>query len=270
MIKANDIIQKIEELAPLTLSEQWDNSGLQIGSREKQVKNLMVSLDITPEIIEEAINSRIDMILTHHPLIFNPINKITSDNVTGRILLKLISNDISVYSSHTCLDIAPNGLNDLFASLIGLRQTTILEEVEKDIKHVKNVDGGVGMGRIGVLEKETTLENLMNLIKKELNITDLRYTGSKKDVVKSVAICTGSGGSLIPACIEKKADVFITGDLKYHEALTAMFNGLNLIDAGHYETEIIMVRYITDYIKESFGALNVIMANENHPIFFNY
>ena len=269
MITVKDIIKKIEELAPLSLSEAWDNSGLQIGVYNQPVKNIMLALDITREIIEEAIDKNIDFIISHHPFIFNPIKSITSEDITGNMILKLIANNISVYSSHTCLDITQNGLNDLFASLIGLNKTTILKEIPYDVCSVESAGRKTGIGRIGELEKEITLEQLMKLLKEKLNLTSLRYTGEKNDYVKKIAICTGSGGELIDSCLEKKADVYITGDLKYHESRIAYNFGLKLIDAGHYETEIIFSEYLADYIRNSFVNENieVFKSEKSKPVF---
>ena len=131
MIKCREIILHLEKLAPPNLAESWDNVGLIVGNYEQDVRNILVTLDVTPQVVHEAINKKIDLIISHHPMIFKPLKKITEDDVVGNMVYRLIQNNISVYAIHTNMDIVKGGLNDILASLLQLEELEVLEELKK-------------------------------------------------------------------------------------------------------------------------------------------
>ena len=204
MKKVKEIIEVMETLAPTFLKEDFDNVGLMVGDREKEVKKVLLALDCTLKVVEEAKENNVDLIITHHPLIFRRPNNITTDTIQGRKIIELIKNDISLYSSHTNLDSAKSGLNDSIPKLLGYDSSEILEVNKRDEK--------AGLGRIVTLDKPTTLDEIVDNVKKALNINNLRVVKGKEEVNK-IAIINGSGQDFIGKAVSKGADCIITGDV---------------------------------------------------------
>lgn len=240
----NDIIQMIERKAPLKLACGWDNPGLLTGRRNAEVTTVLTALDIDMETALEAKNIGAEMIVTHHPLIFDPIKKVNEDTFEGRILMFLIENQIALYSAHTNLDAAPGGTNDYLARLYGLCDTECFEITHEDENGVK-----YGLGRTGKLEKPMTLKKFAHHIAEKLRLTDIKYIGDENIVINTAAICSGGGGSLISPEIADIADVYITGDVKYSNARNAFNMGLPVIIADHYGTEIFACDIFADWIR---------------------
>ena len=227
MVKIHDIAEKIEKTFPLANACSWDNVGLIIGNREKSVSKALLALDFDIGIAREAKDVSAEIIITHHPILFSPINKITSDTPSGRAILFLIENNIALYSAHTNLDCSPDGINDYLVNLYGF----------KNMKHFDiEPDKQYGLSRISELESPMTLKDLAKHIAKKLGLSYTNYIGRDDALIKTAFTCSGSGGSLISA--DKPADVFITGDIKYSSAREFHEAGLNVIYAGHYDTEI--------------------------------
>ena len=227
MVNLRDITEILEKSYPLSYACSWDNVGLLVGNREKQVTKVLVALDFDIEVAREAKETGAQLILTHHPIMFSPINKITSDTPAGRAILFLIENNIALYAAHTNLDCAPGGINDYLVELYGfkiMRHT----DVEPDKEY--------GLGRLSELETPMTLKELAKQIAEKLGLDYINYIGRDEEVIKTAFTCSGSGGSLITP--DKKADVYITGDIKYSAAREFNEHGLNVIYAGHYDTEI--------------------------------
>ena len=208
------------KIAPLDIQEEWDNSGFQVISENAEISGILVSLDITDEVIEEAILKKANLIVTHHPLIFNHINSIEVTTGYGKIITKLIKNDISVYSLHTPFDKICSGNNDYLAKMLGLI-------------NIKQYSDFILTGE---LRDKLPLSSLIKISSEELEIplSAIRFIGDSSKYIKKVGICTGSGGEFIN---DSKFDVFITGDVKYHQAMNAKIEGKNIIDLGHYGTE---------------------------------
>lgn len=264
---AEEIIEIINRLAPPKLAEKWDNSGLQLGSFKKQVRNILLALDITPDVVKEAIKNKVDMIITHHPLIFNPIKNINIDTVKGEMIYNLIKNDIIVFSAHTNLDASIGGVNDVLATLIGLRNTKTLNKTNKevvyDIYPLANKGIEYGIGRIGELEKPMTLGAFAETVKQKLKCDNIRIYGEMNKLIKFVALCGGSGADYIEDAYQEKADVFVTGDIRYHEAQKSLELGLPIIDANHYNTERVVLPEIKKYIESiiGIGTLKILISN---------
>ncbi|HIV86097.1 MAG TPA: Nif3-like dinuclear metal center hexameric protein [Candidatus Monoglobus merdigallinarum] len=255
MPKVREIASYIEELAPQSLAESWDNVGLMVGDFEADVKNVFVTLDATSETVEEAIKHNADMIITHHPLIFTEIRHVTEQDVTGSIIINLIKNNIAVYSAHTNFDIANGGMNDILAEKLGL--TNVRSYTEEECTDNSTGRPSENIGRVGVLEQPAEMADFVDYVKNALGCAAISYVGNPSDVVSAAAVCSGSGGDLIYNAYNAGADVYITSEIKHHQASLAIELGLNVIDAGHFETENIICGFMESYLKSRFPELNI-------------
>ncbi len=255
------IIEIMEKIAPSYLAESWDNVGLQVGSINDKIDNIMIALDITEDIVNEAVEKKVDLIITHHPLIFKPIKSVTTQDTTGRIIYNLIKNNISFYCCHTNLDKAKEGTNEVLARRIGL----------KDIKPFLAVEesdfNNYGLGRIGNISSAVELAYFCEDVKKKLNLTNVKLVGKTNRNIKRVGVCSGSGASFIYDAYKNECDCFVTGDVKYHDAQYALGLGMTVIDAGHFETENIicdtLVEQLNTYAIENNFDVNVFSSKLN-------
>lgn len=347
MENVQTIISHLSRIADKDLARDWDNCGLQVGDYGARINKVLVTLDITDGVIEEAVSRGVEMVISHHPLIFEGLKSIHSRTETGRMILKAVKNDLVLYSAHTNLDIASGGLNDYLAGLLGLTEVEPLSEVEErsvyklvvyvpvdyfrsvreelfasgaghigkyshtsfsvpgegtfkpgedsdphigeqgklsrveekkietvvtasdlnrvikkmlkvhpyeepvfDIYRLENGGDKFGIGRIGYLKEKKQLGDLLEEICDLLGSAQLSYTGSSKKEVEKVALCTGSGGDYVKDAAYAGADVYLTGEAKYHQALEAQENNISLIKAGHYQTEV----FVKDLLKEYFDG----------------
>ena len=228
-----DILDAIEAIAPAHLAEDWDNVGLQIGCRRWPVERVMTALDPTPEVIREVRRRKGDVLVTHHPLILSPIRTLDLDTPLGDTLRELMIHRIAVIAAHTNLDSVQGGVNDILASFIPLEEVAVLQPVDQDEFN--------GMGRIGTLTVPKSLGDLATMIKTSMGISAVRLAGDPDLMVRRVALCSGSGSSLMGAFLKSGADVYITGDVRYHDAREIEANGRGIIDIGHYESEHIVL-----------------------------
>lgn len=228
-MKLEEIIQVIEKIAPVEMQESWDNSGIQIAVDDREINRVLTALEITGEIIQEAIDENVDMIITHHPLIFGGIKSVDFRDMTGSYIVKLINSGISVYSTHTPFDKTEGGNNDYLAELIGLR----------DISGFTDGNEIDMIGRVGMLPHPVQLASIADLLIEQLEIEpeQLRCVGYPEQLITTVGLCTGAGADLMDLAVANGCQLFITGDLKYHDAQKAKAMGLAVIDAGHYGTE---------------------------------
>ena len=244
----------MEKWAPTELIDTWDNTGFQIGSEKKDIKDVLIALDLDEHTLKRAIEGKFDLIITHHPIIFKPLKSIISTNPKEKLILDIIKNDIAVYSAHSNLDLTIGGVNDELAKLLNLKNTRSLKERLKE-----KVDGEIisyGYGRIGEIE-DISLENFIAVIKSSLNIEDLILYSSIDKTIKKVAVCGGSGSGFIKDACDAGVDLYITGDIKYHEAQYAYERGLTLIDVGHFHSEKIILPVIKEYLEKEFKLLNI-------------
>ncbi len=258
-MNVTDVMHVLEKYAPKTLQEDFDNVGLLVGEKNAEVKTVLLTLDVDMDVAVEAKAVGAEMIISHHPLIFNPIKAITDETPEGRCLLYLIQNHIAVYAAHTNLDSAAGGLNDLAAQFLNLSNTKPITGME-----------GAGLGRIGNLPEEMTVGDLADKIKKIYRLPYIRFSGKADTPVVRVALCTGSGGSLLPDVLAAGADVYITGDVKYEVARSAAAWGLPIIELGHYESEYIVVDLL-EKILTNFGnmPLCIYKSKTNKNVFMN-
>ncbi len=269
--KSKDIVRFIEEYAPLHLAEDWDNVGLMIGDLDSDIERVLLCLDVTETVVDEAISTNANMIISHHPLIFSGIKSINTEGGKGKIIKKLIKNDISVYSAHTNMDFTEEGVNYSLAKQLKLSEITNLREYKTAVPAGKLDIEGIeyGLGKVGHLEKEKTLEEFISHVKKQLNISVLRVIGSAKHAVSKVGVFCGSFDGDYSGIIKEKTDILVTGDIKHHTALDINELGLCVIDAGHYATERIILPVLSEKLKQRFIDLEVtISADESDPIKF--
>ena len=260
MIKVNNIIKEMELLAPTYLKEDFDNVGLMVGDKNKEVKKVLLALDCTLKVIEEAKKENVELIITHHPLIFKRPSSITTDTLQGKKIIELIKNDISLYSSHTNLDSVENGLNDTIVSILGFDNFKILDKNKRDDK--------AGLGRIVSLNESIQLEDLISKIKKSLNINNLRVVKGK-DKVNKIAIINGSGQDFIGKAVALGADCIITGDTTYHFASDYKEMEISILDVGHFASEQITFFNVMENLKEKFKDVEFITSTvEEDPFSF--
>ena len=244
MLKNKDIIEFLKAIAPEYLAHSWDNVGTLVGDEESGLKAVLVALELTDDVLEEAINLKTSLVITHHPLIFKPLNRITEDTLVGKRIIRLIKNDITLYSSHTNMDEANGGTNDALFEILELDNKEFLCKSDYE---------GYGIGRIGYLSKETSLKNFSNFIKGRLNLDKVNFVGDSNRMIKKVGLCTGAFyKEAFKEAVKNNCDVFVTGDIKYHEAQEAIDLGVSLIDATHFATENIMSKVLAKNIKKNF------------------
>lgn len=325
------VIQLLEEFSPKRLALEGDPIGLQIGSLNKPVQKIMIALDVLEEVVDEAIEEKVDLIIAHHPLIYRPLKNLRTDTPYGRMIAKLMKHDITVYAAHTNLDVAEGGVNDLLANALQLKNTKVFvptyeiplkklavfvpkddadkvrtalgdagagaignyshcsfssegigsfrpgegsnphigvhgkqefveevkvecifpetiekkviqamlnvhpyEEVAYDIYRLENENKDkLGLGRIGELEEELTLEQFAEHVKQALDVQRVRVVGNLQAKVKKVAVLGGDGNKYMTSAVMQGADVYVTGDIYYHVAHDALMAGLNIVDPGH-------------------------------------
>jgi dinuclear metal center YbgI/SA1388 family protein len=336
--KVSDILGIINKIAPPALAENWDNVGLQVGDPAKEVQRIMVALDPGPQAVDAALESSCQLLLTHHPLIFKPLKRISTNDETGRVIHRAISGGLSIISAHTNYDSAGSGVNDLLAAALGvtgcrplkvvlqeellklvvfvplshqeqlmeallpfsgmsanyadcsfrvsgqgtfrplsgaapfigtvgeresveesrfeilvrkpelqpalkaLRKAHPYEEPAFDIIPLLNEGECEGLGRIGTLETPVPLKEFAAAVKERLGLASLRVVGDAEQRISRVALCGGSGSSLLRDAAREGADLFVTGDIKYHDAREAQALGIALLDAGHFATERLMIQ----------------------------
>ena len=244
MTTVADILNFIETLAPRTMKMEWDNVGLLCGSKSAEVTKVLVALDPFEGVCQEAVEIGAQLIITHHPLIFQAPKAITDETSIGRSIMQLCRHGISAINAHTNLDQAPGGVNDVLAAKLGLENVEIV-----------NPQNGIGLMRCGDVA-EQSLENFLALVKERLGCDGLRYVCGSKTVHK-VAV---GGGSCAGGMLEAKSagcDTFVTADIKYNQFWDAYDLGMNLIDAGHFHTENPVVAVLADKIAAAFPEIQV-------------
>ncbi len=363
VVRVKDVEKLLEKMAPPQLAESWDAVGLFFGDKEREIKKIQVSLGISPEVIEEAIENGADMIVSHHPIWLKSPLVFTEETSQGKMVAQLIRNEISVLSAHTNLDSCLGGVNDALVALLDLQEVTPLKEVTEEwlklvvfvpLTHMESVkdvlgdagagqignyshcsfftqgegsflplDGAnptigvvgktevvsearlevvlaasslklvleklkevhpyeevaydlyplknkipspIGMGRVGVLKNKIKLGDFAKVVKEKLNLPGLRFCGDIEQEIQKVALCGGAGMSLVQYAKNAKVDVFLTGDIKHHEAEEAMLNGVALIDGGHFGTEKVILPILVNYL-EQVGKIEVYQSQGEKEIF---
>lgn len=344
-VNSKKIAKIIESIAPIQTAENWDNVGFQIGNKHLEIDRIMVALEVTPEVLEEAVEKNIDLIVTHHPLIFSELKELISDNPVQNMIIELIRNNINLYVAHTNLDASQKGTNYYLSDLLGLKRIESLDEktlgafyklsvfvpnesadeirrvlfnygagqlgnydhasfntkgigtfrplegskpsigekdketqvdeikievivkendkeyiIEKmienhpyetvayDVVKLENFKTNYSIGLTGYLEKGMSLEKLSNNVKEKFGIEQVKIVRSNDKTIRKVALCSGAGSDYIELASQMGCKCLITGDVKYHEAQLAKQLDLNIIDAGHFETENIYMDYFKEFL----------------------
>ncbi|MCL2311180.1 MAG: Nif3-like dinuclear metal center hexameric protein [Firmicutes bacterium] len=247
-----DIYNFIDKIAPFNTQMDFDNAGILIGDLNKEVRKILISLDITSDVISEAKNLGVELIISHHPVIFNPIKKILKNDFS----YLLVSLGISVICAHTNFDIAPKGINFHLCEKLGI----------KDLYPLL-ICNSLPFGYFGKIEPLTLIE-FANLVKFNLNCSMLRFSFKKNKLIKRVAVCSGAGGNLIYEVIKNKCDAFVTGEIKHHEILLGNENDISILDVGHFKSENIMTSYLKKILQSKFSMLEFIESNCDDKIKF--
>lgn len=254
-MKCQQVIELIEEHSPVKYAQDWDNVGLLAGRRDKEVYRIMTALDATDRVVEQAVSRKVDLLLTHHPLIFSPRKSVTTDDRIGRRLVRLLQNDIAYYAMHTNFDVM--GMADLSAQKLDLSGISVLEQTSQGEQGEPE-----GIGRCGQLPRIMTLRELAVFVKERYELDYVRICGEETSLIEKAAISTGSGSSMIKPAIFAGVQVLISGDIDYHAALDAVAEGLCIIDAGHFGTEKMFGAYMSQYIKKHCPEVEVVRAEE--------
>lgn len=259
-----DVMNVIEAAYPRQYAMDWDNVGLLAGRDDKEVCRIYVALDVTDEVIENAVVHKADMLITHHPLIFSGMKRINNCDYIGNCVLRLIQNDISYYAMHTNYDVM--GMAELSMKKLGIEKSEVLEvtcvEEYPDECGNKRIEG---IGRIVELESEVTIKECCERVKNAFQLSTVRLYGNPDSRVKRIAICPGSGKSVIPVSLAKGADVLITGDIGHHEGIDSVAQGMAIIDAGHYGIEHIFIEDMKAYLEKSTKEIEVVAETVHHP-----
>lgn len=259
-MKISDIIEKIEQIAPLNLQESFDNSGLQVGDTEQVATGVLLTLDITEAVIDEAIERCCNFVVSHHPLLFHGVKRISNGSWIERIITKAIKNDIVLYSVHTNLDKCEFGVNYEMARLIGLNNVRILSPEHSDDR--------TGLGCIGQLSKPEEYKECLERIKQIFDVRVVRHSAFLDRKIRIIALCSGSGSEFINDAIRQGADLFITGDITYHKFFNAN-NQIVIADIGHFESEHIIKELFMRYLSNIFPKF-AIWKSENDRNVVNY
>lgn len=255
MTTVKNITNEIEKIAPKFLQESYDNVGLMVGDENKEINKVLLALDCTKEVINEAREYSCDLIITHHPLLFKSPKNITIGDLVGEKVISLIKDDISLYSCHTNLDSAKDGINETIVRLLGFESSLIIEPSQ-----VKSYEEA-GIGRIVQLPKVMLLEDIIKLLKEKLNIKHMRVVRGTEEV-KKIAIINGSGQDLFYKAKKLGADCIISGDTTYHFASDFKEMGISIIDAGHFSTEWIPFLKTLEFLKDKFPKVEFINSKQ--------
>lgn len=245
------LLKILDQIAPFDSADVWDNSGLLIGNPDREVDRVLLALDLTEEVMNEAIDEGFDLVVTHHPLIFNPLKKITTETQTGKLVMKLIENKIALVAMHTNLDRSfSQGINRFVGDALELNQIKVLEGEDQ-----------IGYGVVGNLAKSKTLLEMAQNLKSLFNQETLKVTNGDLDkVISRIAFCSGASADFIQQALSEHADLYITSDLKHHESQMVNGTKMTLIDVGHYESEAV-------YLERLKSLMDDLIIDKNYDVF---
>ena len=274
-MKLKDIKSFLEGMAPLTVQENWDNSGLQIGCSDKEIRKVLVCLDLTEAVLDEAESIGADLVISHHPLIFKGLKSIAGNTYQERYVRKAILSDVAVYSAHTSLDNILGGVNHKIASLLGLSSLRWLDSgesaegcdekcggaTEEKCGGADAVARASGSGLIGELKEPVAAAEFLSTVKTIFGVKALKHSPlSSTTTIRSIALCGGAGAFLLPQAVAKGADCFISGEFHYHDYFDP---GTLLIELGHYESEQFTQDLLKESLERAFPELEIVKTSVN-------
>ena len=250
-----DIFQFVDSIAPFETQEGFDNAGFLVGRGGREVRKVLVALDITLEVADEAVSQGAELILAHHPVIFQPVQSVTDGTVTGRVLLELLEHGVAAICAHTNLDAAHGGVNGCLARTLELGEIGQLCQAGVDAK-----GRPYGIGRVGLVQLSgLTAKESAAFVKEKLGSSCVRYVDGGRPVSR-VAVGGGACGSMIEDALAAGCDTFVTSDLKYNQFLDAKALGLNLMDAGHFPTENVVCEPLARRLAKNFPDVEVLVS----------
>lgn len=249
-LKVEHIAETIDSMVPADTQEEWDNSGMQVGFEAAPVTKLLTCLELDRQVLEEAKELGAEMIVTHHPLLFSGIKSLRDSNAKGSLVMELVRCGISVYSCHTPFDKAKGGNNDIIMEKLGLVSVKALN--------------GDALGRMGRLKDPMSFSKVIELtaMQLELSIRQISAVGVLDQEISTVGVCTGAGADMMRLAAAAGCDLFITGDVKYHEAQEARELGICVIDAGHYGTEKFFGAAMREMLQRKLGNQAEVIASK--------
>ncbi len=255
MIHIREITDYLETIAPLHLQEEYDNAGLIIGDREREIQSALVCLDVTPAIVAEAASKHCGLIIAHHPLIFHPIKRLTGESLVERAVVGAIRQDIAVYAIHTNLDnVLSNGVNSRIADRLGLQDLRVLRPHPSD-----DAGAHTGAGVIGSLKNPLPESEFLAHLKERMQLRVIRHTALTGRSVRDVAVCGGAGSFLLEDAIRAGAQVFVSADFRYHQFFDAD-DRIFIADIGHYESEQFTMLLLRDLLRQAFPAFSAVIT----------
>ena len=264
-MRIKEITDYLESVAPLSLQEEYDNSGLLIGSADAEIASALICLDITPSVVKEAAGRKCPLIISHHPLIFRGLKKITGATYVEQAVIEAIRNDIAIYAIHTNLDnVLLYGVNGKIAQRIGLHDIKVL----LPHPHVPSPDSGAGA--VGVLSKTLSEGDFLAHLRQTMELKVIRHTPLLGNVVQKVAVCGGAGGFLLSEAIAAGAQFFVSADFKYHDFFNAE-RRIVIADIGHFESERFTMDLMAELIQIKFPTFAAHLTETvTNPITYYY
>ena len=267
MVSVQEIMDIMEELAPRSYAEDWDNPGLLVGSPAQETVRIAVCLDVSDAVVQMAIEHDAHLIISHHPMIFRAMKSFRTDTPLGSRIAELVKHDIAVFAAHTNLDIAQGGVNDVLAETIGL------EGLAHFVVQGQDENGETySLGRVGELKEAMTIAAFAAQVREALKASHVRYVSAGARPVQRVALCSGSGAEFIEQAARLGADAYLTGDVRYHDAQHAVELGLHVVDAGHFGTEFPVVERLRARLAEALaerGLTADVIADKQSEDFFH-
>lgn len=265
MLSCRTVMNALERIAPPSLAEDWDNPGLLVGSFSQKIGRIMIALDVDDAAVDEAIERGADMIIAHHPAIFRGMKQLRTDLPLGRRLAGLVTHCIAVAAAHTNLDVVRGGVNDVLAAHLGIEKLSAFVATG-------GTDGPAeSLGRIGTLPAPMSVEDFARYVKKSLSVSHVRLAAAADRPVRRVAVCGGAGAEFIDQAVRRGADVYVTGDVKYHDAQRAVEQGMHIIDAGHFGTEFPVVSVLAQHLRTELagegGEIEIFITNSARDVF---
>lgn len=242
----DEVGRLLADEVPPEFAFEWDNVGWMTGRLDEKLKGVLVCVDPSPDAIETALRQDCNLVLAHHPLIFDSIDGLVDSDPHQASIMRAVLNDVGVYCLHTNADCCPGGLNDVYSSYLGLNEKVPIEAFE--------FNENAGLGRVGNIPKAAKLKDIEQKLRQREEINYFRTVGDPEAEVDRLALCTGSGGDLLGSPEVLEADLYITGDLKHHDVETARINGLNLIVLDHYEMEVVFLEFARELLEGSLGV----------------